>query len=88
MHIMLHMMEQGQKNQNQAAEQEIGILAKRWKLQMTRRMFLRDYGTLVSSTKVSYSDIWPEAQTRGLAMKKLLARHLISVNGSTLSSMI
>jgi hypothetical protein len=27
-----HTMEQGWKNQNHAAEQEIGILAKRWKL--------------------------------------------------------
>jgi hypothetical protein len=32
MTIMLHTTEQGRKNQNHAAEREIGFLAKRWKL--------------------------------------------------------
>jgi hypothetical protein len=37
MRIMLHTAEQGRKNQNQAAEREIGFLAKRWKLRMTKK---------------------------------------------------
>jgi DNA-binding transcriptional regulator PaaX len=32
MRIMLHTTEQGRKNQNHAAGQEIGFLAKQWKL--------------------------------------------------------
>ena len=32
MHILLHTTKQGHKNQNPAAEQEIGMLAKHWKL--------------------------------------------------------
>jgi hypothetical protein len=32
MRIKLHMAEQGRKNQNHAAEREIGFLAKHWKL--------------------------------------------------------
>ena len=37
MRIMLHTSEQGRKNQNHAAESEIGFLSKRWKLQMTKK---------------------------------------------------
>ena len=34
--IHLHTTEQGQKNQNHAAEREIGMLAKCWKLHMAK----------------------------------------------------
>jgi DNA-binding transcriptional regulator PaaX len=37
MRIMLHTTEQGRKNQNHAAEREIGFLAKRWKLRMMKK---------------------------------------------------
>ena len=37
MWIKLHMTEQGQKNQNHAAEHEISFLAKWWKLQMNKK---------------------------------------------------
>jgi DNA-binding transcriptional regulator PaaX len=37
MRIMLHTTEQGRKNQNHAAEREIGFLEKRWKLRMTKK---------------------------------------------------
>jgi hypothetical protein len=37
MRIMLHTTEQCRKNQNHAAEREIGFLAKRWKLRMTKQ---------------------------------------------------
>ena len=37
MHIHLHTTKQGQKNQNHAAEHEIGMLAKHWKLWMTKK---------------------------------------------------
>ena len=37
MRIQLHTTEQGRKNQNQAAEREIGVLAKRWKLRMAKK---------------------------------------------------
>ena len=35
--ILLHTTEQGRKNQNHAAEREIGILANRWKLRMRKQ---------------------------------------------------
>jgi hypothetical protein len=37
MRILLHTTEQGCKNQNHAAEREIGFLAKQWKLRMTKK---------------------------------------------------
>jgi hypothetical protein len=37
MRILLHTTEQGRKNQNHQAEREIGFLAKRWKLRMTKK---------------------------------------------------
>ena len=37
MRIKLHTTEQGRKNQNHAAEREIGILSKRWKLRMRKK---------------------------------------------------
>jgi hypothetical protein len=37
MRIKLHTTEQGRKNQNHAAEREIGFLAKQWKLRMTKK---------------------------------------------------
>ena len=37
MRIKLFTSEQGRKNQNHAAEQEIGFLAKHWKLQMQKK---------------------------------------------------
>ena len=37
MRIQLHTSKQGRKNQNHAAEREIGFLAKRWKLRMQKK---------------------------------------------------
>jgi hypothetical protein len=47
MRIKLHTAEQGRKNQNHAAEWEIGFLSKRWKLWMQKKNVysqLWDYG--------------------------------------------
>ena len=52
MHIMLHMTEQGCKNQNHAAESEIGLLVRRWKLCMTKKKVpkhLWDFGLVYES---------------------------------------
>jgi hypothetical protein len=56
MRIMLHTSEQGCKNQNHAAEREIGRLAKRWRLQMTRKRVpkhLWDFGLVYESELLS-----------------------------------
>jgi hypothetical protein len=56
MRIMLHTTEQGHKNQNHAAKREIGFLAKRWKLRMTKRKVpkrLWDYGLVYESELLS-----------------------------------
>jgi hypothetical protein len=53
---MLHTSEQGCKNQNHAAEREIGRLAKRWRLQMTRKRVpkhLWDFGLVYESELLS-----------------------------------
>jgi hypothetical protein len=41
------MAEQGRKNQNHAAEQEIGFLSKHWKLRMQKKMFILGCGITV-----------------------------------------
>ena len=49
MHICLHTTKQGWKNQNHAAEHEIGMLAKCWKLQVTKKnvpKHLWDFGLM------------------------------------------
>ena len=54
--IILHTTEQGRKNQNHAAEREIGILDKRWKLQMTKKNVpkqLWDFGLVYESKLLS-----------------------------------
>ena len=56
MRIMLHTTEQGRKNQNHAAEREIGFLAKRWKLRMAKKRVpkrLWDYGLVYESELLS-----------------------------------
>ena len=56
MRIMLHTTEQGCKNQNHAAEREIGFLAKRWKLCMTKKKVpkrLWDFGLVYESELLS-----------------------------------
>jgi hypothetical protein len=56
MRIMLHTTEQGRKNQNHAAEREIGFLAKCWKLWMTKKKVskrLWDYGLVYESELLS-----------------------------------
>ena len=55
MHIRLHTTKQGRKNQNHAAECEIGMLAKCWKLRMTKKNVpkcLWDFG-LVYEAKIT-----------------------------------
>ena len=67
MHILLHMTEQGQKNQNHVAEHEIGFLAKRWKLQMTKKKVLKrlwDFGLIYESELLSQM-AWGEDQRTG-----------------------
>ena len=52
MRIQLHTIKQGQKNQNYAAEREIGFLEKRWKLRMQKKRVpkrLWDFGLVVES---------------------------------------
>jgi hypothetical protein len=56
MRIMLHTSEQGRKNQNHAAEREIGTLAKCWRLQMTKKRVpkrLWDFGLVYESELLS-----------------------------------
>ena len=56
MRIKLHTMEQGRKNQNHAAEREIGILSKRWKLRMRKKRVpkrLWDFGLIYESELLS-----------------------------------
>jgi Reverse transcriptase (RNA-dependent DNA polymerase) len=56
MRIILHTTEQGRKNQNHAAEREIGFLAKRWKLRMTKKKVPRrlwDFGLVYESELLS-----------------------------------
>ena len=52
MRIQLHASEQGQKNQNHAAERNIGFLVKRWKLRMQKKRvpkWIWDFGLVVES---------------------------------------
>ena len=54
--ILLHTTEQGHKNQNHAAEREIGFLAKWWKLRMTKKKVpkrLWDFGLIYESELLS-----------------------------------
>ena len=56
MRILLHTTEQGRKNQNHAAEREIGFLAKWWKLRMTKKKVpkrLWDFGLIYESELLS-----------------------------------
>jgi hypothetical protein len=56
MRICLHTAKQGRKNQNHAAEREIGTLAKRWKLRMTKKDIpkrLWDFGLVYESEILS-----------------------------------
>jgi len=56
MRIRLHTAGQGQKNQNHAAEREVGTLSKRWKLQMTKKNVpkrLWDFGLVYESEILS-----------------------------------
>ena len=56
MRIKLHTAEQGRKNQNHAAEREIGFLAKRWKLRMQKKKVPRrlwDYGLVYEGELLS-----------------------------------
>ena len=56
MRIHLHTTKQGQKNQNHTAEREIGMLAKCWKLRMTKKNVskcLWDFG-LVYKAKIMF----------------------------------
>jgi hypothetical protein len=67
MRIMLHTTEQGCKNQNHAAESEIGFLAKRWKLRMTKRKVskrLWDFGLVYESELLSRMS-WGSNQRTG-----------------------
>jgi len=88
MRIILHTAEQGHKNQNHVAEQEIGFLAKRWKLQMTKKRYRNGCGALVLCMKVNYYPEWLVEPIIRLDMKKLPDKPQISANGWTLSSMI
>ena len=70
MHIQLHTTKQGCKNQNYAAESEIGLLARQWKLHMNKKQVpkqLWDFGLLM---KVSCCATWHKAQIIEPDMKK------------------
>ncbi len=57
MRILLHTTEQGRKNQNHAAEREIGFLAKWWKLRMRKKKVpkrLLDFGLVYESKLLSW----------------------------------
>jgi hypothetical protein len=62
MWIKLHTAEQGRKNQNHAAEREIGFLSRRWKLRMQKKNVysrLWDYGLVYEGellTRMSRGD--------------------------------
>jgi hypothetical protein len=62
MQIKLHTAEQGRKNQNHAAEWEIGFLLKHWKLRMQKKNVysrLWDYGLVYEGkllTRMSCGD--------------------------------
>ena len=64
MRILLHTTEQGQKNQNHAVKREIGFLAKRWKLCMTKKKVLKrlwDFGLIYESellSRMARGDDW------------------------------
>jgi hypothetical protein len=63
---MLHTTEQGQKNQNHAAERKIGFLAKRWKLPMTKKKVpkrLWDFGLIYESELLSRMTRGTDCQT-------------------------
>ena len=54
--IRLHTSEQGRKNQNQAAEREIGFLTKRWRAPMHKKKVptrLWDFGLVYESELLS-----------------------------------
>ena len=44
MRIRLQTLEQGHKNQNQAAERDIGFLAKRWRAFVYKKKYKEGYG--------------------------------------------
>ena len=56
MRIKLFTTEQGRKNQNHAAEREIGFLAKRWKMRVTKTNVpkrLWDFGLIYEAELLS-----------------------------------
>jgi hypothetical protein len=66
MRIMLHTTEQGRKNQNHAAESEIGFLAKQWKQRMTKKKVpkrLWDFGLVYESELLSQMARGNDCQT-------------------------
>jgi hypothetical protein len=67
MRILLHTTEQGRKNQNHQAEREIGFLAKRRKLRMTKKSVpkpLWDYGLVYESELLSRMARGSDRRTR------------------------
>jgi hypothetical protein len=65
--IKLHTTEQGQKNQNHAAEREIGFLAKRGKLRMIKKKVpkrLWDFGLIYESELLSRMSRGTDLQSR------------------------
>jgi len=67
MHIRCHTMEQGRSNQNHPAEHEIGNLAKRWKLQMTKKDIPKhvwDFGLVYESEIMSRMSCGRDKRTR------------------------
>ena len=66
MRIKLRPTEQGRKNQNHAAEREIGFLAKQWRLRMTKKDVPRrlwDFGLVYESEILSRMSRGPNKRT-------------------------
>ena len=76
MRIHLHTTKQGQKNQNHAAEHEIGMLAKHWKLRMAKKNVpkrLWDFGLVYEAKIMSRMAHGSDNRTGSMAMGSLTA---------------
>ena len=68
--IHLHTTKQGQKNQNHAAKLEISMLAKCWKLHMTKKNVLKRLWDLDLCTKLRSCQGWPAGLTTAQGTKR------------------
>jgi hypothetical protein len=88
MRIMLHTSEQGRKNQNHAAEREIGFLLKHWNSGWWRKRYQSDYGISESYTKVNCYHALHAGMIGEPVMKSWRDKCRALVNGSISNFMI